>query len=118
LEPRDFSNYLDVLLLDTNRVEFMNELAWIFATNPDPKLRNSQFAVRLAKRACELTNYKQTICVGTLAAAYAEAGQFDDAIVTAQKACDLATQHGEKDLLQKNQELLELYRAHKPIGKN
>jgi len=53
--------------------------------------------------------------VGTLAAAYAEAGRFDDAIATAQKACDLAEKSGEKDLLLKNQELLKLYRANRPF---
>jgi hypothetical protein len=55
-----------------------------------------------------------TPLVGTLAAAYAEAGRFDDAIATAQKACALATAAGEQDLLEKNQKLLALYRAHQP----
>ncbi len=49
-----------------------------------------------------------------MAAAYAEAGRFDDAILMAEKACALATESGEQDLLKKNQELLALYRAHKP----
>jgi hypothetical protein len=52
--------------------------------------------------------------VGTLAAAYAEAGRFDDAISTAQKACALASASGERDLLERNQKLLALYRAHQP----
>jgi len=50
----------------------------------------------------------------TLAAAYAEAGRFDDATATAQKACALARAAGEQDLLEKNQKLLDLYRAHQP----
>jgi hypothetical protein len=52
--------------------------------------------------------------VGTLAAAYAEAGRFDDAIAAAQKACALASKNGTQGLLKRNQQLLELYRAHKP----
>ncbi len=44
---------------------------------------------------------------------YAEAGQFDKAVQTAQKACDLATANGEKELLARNQELLALYRQGK-----
>ena len=52
--------------------------------------------------------------VGTLAAAYAEAGRFDEAIATAQKACELAARNGEANLLQKNQQLLELYQNHQP----
>ena len=52
--------------------------------------------------------------VGTLAAAYAEAGRFDKAILTAQQTCDLASINGETNLLQKNQELLMLYQNHQP----
>jgi hypothetical protein len=55
-----------------------------------------------------------TTFVGTLAAAYAEAGRFDDAILTAQKACALAEKSGETNLLQRNQELLVFYRQHQP----
>jgi hypothetical protein len=92
----------------------MNNLAWLLATSPDASVRDGARAVRLAERACEITGYQQTILVGTLAAAYAEAGRFDDAIATAGKACTLASASGEQDLLQKTRQLLELYRAHKP----
>jgi Flp pilus assembly protein TadD len=92
--------------------EAMNNLAWLLATCSDPKVRDGSQAVQLAERACELTHYKITIVVGTLAAAYAEAGRFDDAIATAQKAIALAEKNGEPDLLRKNQELLEIYRSH------
>jgi hypothetical protein len=52
--------------------------------------------------------------MGTLAAAYAEAGRFDEAMATAQKACALAEKSGDQELLKRNQELLELYRARQP----
>ena len=55
-----------------------------------------------------------TPLVGTLAAAYAEAGRYDDAIAAAEKACALATAAGEQELLEKNRKLLALYRAHLP----
>jgi tetratricopeptide (TPR) repeat protein len=92
----------------------LNNLAWILATDQDSNVRNGPKAVQLAERACELTNYKQAIMVGTLAAAYAEAGRFDDAIATAQKACALASESGDQDLLKRNQDLLALYRKHQP----
>jgi Flp pilus assembly protein TadD len=92
----------------------LNNLAWTLATSKDTHIRNGTRAVQQAEQACELTDYKQTTMVGTLAAAYAEAGRFDEAVATAQKACDLAKQSGETNLLEKNQELLKLYQAHQP----
>jgi tetratricopeptide (TPR) repeat protein len=102
----------EALRLDPDYVEAMNNLAWTLATSPEANLRNGDRAVELAERACELTHYQKTIYIGTLAAAQAEAGRFDDAMTTAQKAVALAQQNGEPDLLQKNQELLERYRRH------
>jgi protein O-mannosyl-transferase len=96
-----------------NSIEALNNLAWLLATNPDPRIRNGPRAVQLAEHACELTDYQKTILVGTLAAACAEAGQFDDAVAMAQKAIALARQSGKTELAAKNRELLELYRAHK-----
>jgi len=52
--------------------------------------------------------------VGTLAAAYAEAGRFDEAIAMAQKACAVAATTGQASLRQINEHLLELYRQHQP----
>ena len=49
--------------------------------------------------------------IGTLAAAYAEAGRFDEAVAAAQKAHDLALASGQKELATKNQQLLELYQS-------
>jgi tetratricopeptide (TPR) repeat protein len=104
----------EVVRLNPDFAEALNNLAWALATSPDPKIRDGARAIQLAEHACELTDYHKTIYIGTLAAAYAEAGRFDDAISTAQKACDLAEKSGQKDLLQRNQELLQFYRAHKP----
>jgi hypothetical protein len=90
----------------------LNNRAWELATSPDVNVRNGSLAVKLAEHACELTHYQQTIMVGTLAAAYAEAGRFDEAIATGQKACALASELGETNLLKRNRELVILYQAH------
>jgi tetratricopeptide (TPR) repeat protein len=92
----------------------LNNAAWQLATSPDDKIRNGTLAVKLAERACEQTHYRITVVVGTLAAAYAEAGRFDEAISTGQKACALASELGETNLLQRNQELVTLYQTHRP----
>jgi len=52
--------------------------------------------------------------IGTLAAAYAEAGHYPEAVTTAEKAEQLATSAGLKKIAEKNRQLLELYRAGKP----
>jgi len=54
----------------------LNNLAWIFAANPNNDVRNGLEAVQLAERACQLTHDLTTTYIGTLAAAYAEAGPF------------------------------------------
>jgi tetratricopeptide (TPR) repeat protein len=98
---------------DPDLPEALNNMAWLLATSPDDSLRNGSEAVRLDERACALTRYRVPALVGALAAAYAEAGRFDDAITTAQKACALASQNGEQGLLKMNQQLMQLYRAHR-----
>jgi tetratricopeptide (TPR) repeat protein len=92
----------------------LNNLAWELATSPDASIRNGDLAVKLAERACEATHYRVTVLVGTLAAAYAEAGRFDEAVATGQKACALASTLGETNLLKRNQELVALYQTHQP----
>jgi tetratricopeptide (TPR) repeat protein len=108
------SHYHRALTLKPDRVEALNNLAWILAAHPSDALRNGPEAVRLAERACELTGHREPVLLGTLAAAYAEAGRFGDAVTTAEKARDLAGATGRKDVAAKNSELLELYRAGKP----
>jgi Flp pilus assembly protein TadD len=104
----------EVLRIKPDSIGIMNNLAWLLATSRETSVRDGARAVSLAEQACQLTHYRQTTLVGTLAAAYAEAGRFDDAISTAQKACALASESGQQELLKRNQELLELYRAHQP----
>jgi tetratricopeptide (TPR) repeat protein len=92
----------------------LNNLAWILAAGAEAELRDGAEAVRLAERACELTHYQEPLFIGTLAAAYAEAGRFPEAVTAAEKAAQLATHAGLNDLAAKNRQLLELYRAGKP----
>jgi len=110
--PEAVQEYRKALGQSPERSEFLNNLAWLLATCPDASIRDGTNAVALAGRACELTQFKKTVFVGTLAAAYAEAGQFEAAVITAKKACDNATANGETDLLQSNQRLLSLYQNH------
>ncbi len=92
----------------------LNNLARMLATCPDASLRNGPEAVQFAEKACQLTSYNEMLPVSTLAAAYAEAGRFDDAIWMAQKACKLADKLGAPKWVKRNQKLLALYLKHQP----
>jgi tetratricopeptide (TPR) repeat protein len=73
----------------------LNELAWLLATSDDPKVRDGSNAVVFAERAVALTKRKDPEIMDTLAAAYAEAGQFEKA-VTVQKEAVALMQDGEQ----------------------
>lgn len=106
--------YRQALALQADSIADLNNLAWLLATCPEATLRNGAEAVRLAQAACERTSWKQTIFIGTLAAAYAEAGDFGKAVETSQKACDLASSSGETNLLDRNRELLRQFKNREP----
>jgi len=100
-------------LMRTNPAAFeaFNNLAWIRAANARPELRNGAEAVSLARQACEITTNSEPFLLGTLAAAYAEAGQFQEAEATARKARELAIARGLGAVAAKNKELLKLYQS-------
>ena len=102
------------LELDPNSLEGLNNLAWLLCTTPGAEMRDGVRAVQLAERACKLTGFKTPVFLGTLAAAYAEAGRFAEAVATAQNAAALASVAGDAATASKNQELAEWYRARKP----
>jgi tetratricopeptide (TPR) repeat protein len=107
------NEYKAAIRLDPNLPVALNNLAWLLATSSDNQLRNGPEAVHLALHACELTGYREAVMIGTLAAAYAEAGEFDKAVDAAKRASDLALSLGQTALAQKNQDLLLTYRDHK-----
>jgi tetratricopeptide (TPR) repeat protein len=95
-------------------VEALNNLAWIRSTSADRSVRDGVAAVQLAERACRLTGSTNAGMIGTLAAAYAEAGRFADAEASATKAADLATAAGDSRFAEMNRQLLQLYRSRRP----
>ena len=94
--PAAVQGYRAALALQPQSPEILNNLAWLLATCPEADVRDGAEAVRLGERACELTRFKRTVMVGTLAAAYAEAGRFAEAVATAQKAGALAVESGDE----------------------
>lgn len=92
----------------------LNNLAWVLATCPDSSVRNGAQAIHCAEQACKLTGFKQSGMVNTLAAAYAEAGRFSDAVSTAEMAIQLATATGDMKSAATARKLQAQYRDGKP----
>jgi len=106
-------HWTEAIRLKPNRAEPYNNLAWLMATVEDQKLRNPTEAVRLAERACELTDHNRPEMLDTLVAAYASAGRSAEAVETAEKAKKLAptsTQEKPSVDIEKHPELYKLDR--------
>jgi hypothetical protein len=94
----------------------LNNLAWSLAANSRQELRNGKEAVQFASKAVELTGQQQPVFIGTLAAAYAEDGQFANAVETANKARDIALSLHQPEVAAVNEQLMKLYSAGKAVG--
>lgn len=88
----------------------LNNLAWTLATSEVDELRDGKRAVELATKACELTKFKAAHILSTLAAAYAETGDFENAIKWSQKAVD----EGDKEVQEQLEKELQSYKDKKP----
>jgi tetratricopeptide (TPR) repeat protein len=86
--------------------------AWILSTSPDASYRDGRRAVAAATRAAELTNWKNGLVLSTLAAAYAEAGDFASAVRWQEQALQRPTSGSNSTT---DQERLALYKAGKPF---
>jgi tetratricopeptide (TPR) repeat protein len=88
----------------------LNNFAWVLATSPDDNLRDGQRAIEMATKACELTDYQKPHILSTLAAAYAEAGDFENARKWSQQAVDMHDPENGPEL----EKELASYQAEKP----
>jgi tetratricopeptide (TPR) repeat protein len=91
----------------------LNNLSWVLSTSPEDSVRNGDRALEAGLKACELTEYKKSHILSTLAAAYAELGQFDKAIEWSSKAVELGAKE-EAEQLDQLKEELKNYQDKKP----
>lgn len=95
-----------------------NDLAWVLATHPDDSQRDASRAIRYATAACKATDFRSPDYLDTLAAAYAEAGDFREAVKLTRKAMSLvdpAESQDSKDFSEQMSERLQLYQQAKPF---
>jgi tetratricopeptide (TPR) repeat protein len=108
-------HYERALQSDPDSILPLNNLAWVMSTGPDDSLRNNEVAVQLATKANQLSKESNPVFIRTLAAAYAQAGQFEIAIETAQRASEQANAQGAHDLALQIQEDVDLYQRRTPF---
>jgi tetratricopeptide (TPR) repeat protein len=105
-------DYTKTIEIDPKYTKVYNSLAWLMATCPDDRYRNGKRAVELAEKAVKLDETSNRL--DTLAAAYAEAGRFQDAIKTQEWAITKLEQEGRKKSLAEYEEHLASYKSGKP----
>jgi tetratricopeptide (TPR) repeat protein len=108
------TEYQKVLELYPGHLPARLNLAWLLATCPEASIRNGPRAVELARPAVQLAGTASPQVFDTLAAAYAEAGRFSEAVQAARQACDLAGAQPEGPLASAILARLRLYEANTP----
>jgi tetratricopeptide (TPR) repeat protein len=107
-------NYEKALTISRRSVPALNNLAWILATCSNASWRSGNKALELAQQADQLSSGANLIVRRTLAAAYAEIGQFAKAIEIAQGASRLAEAQGDSALAAQLQKEITIYQAGLP----
>ena len=106
----------DSIRLQPNRLETyaiaLNRRAWLRATCPDASIRNGRAAVDDAKKACNMTKWKEATKIDTLAAASAEAGDFDSAMRYEQQAMGAP---GANEMVRSLQEHMTMFKQRRPV---
>lgn len=105
------ADYTEVIRRKPDNVAAYNQLAWLLAVSPDANLRNGAKAVEYATKACELSKWRNPSCFSALAAAYAEAGDFENAVKWQTKYLEFPWA---KDIQEKARQRLSFYEQKKP----
>lgn len=107
-------HYQKALELSPKSIPTLTNLAWLLATSRDGAVRNGAKAIELARQADRLTGGANTVVLRTLAAAYAENGEFVNAIRTARSAMQLTRMQGNDSLTTDLDEQIRLYQLGLP----
>jgi tetratricopeptide (TPR) repeat protein len=102
-------HYERALGISSQSVSALNNLAWLLATCSDASLRDGARAIQLARQADQLSGGTNVLVLRTLAAGYAEAGQFEKAIESGQTAMRVAQMQGDRSLAGQLEQEIALY---------
>jgi tetratricopeptide (TPR) repeat protein len=108
------SDFTKAIELGSDNFSVLNEIAWLLATSQEYGLRDGKKAVEYATKACELTDWENPMIVDTLAAAYAEVGDFTEAVKWQKKAVEFLSEEDPHGILGGVELRLKLYEAGKP----
>jgi tetratricopeptide (TPR) repeat protein len=108
------ASYQRAVQLQPHFIPAQIDLAWMLATWPEPAVRNGAKAVALAEEANQFSQGKDPLILRTLAAAYAEAGRFSEAVATAKQALALAAAQSKTGLMNELQTEIGLYESNSP----
>ena len=113
--PQAIAQWNQTLAIQPDNLEAQCNLVWVYATFPDKSIRNGPKAVELAQRALQLSDGKNARIWRLAAAAYAEAGQFANAIKAAQNGLALAQAAGDTPLAQTLETNIKLFEENTPL---
>jgi len=109
------AHYQTALDIAPHSILPLNNLAWVLSTCPTATLRDGAKAVELARKADQYSDGTNPVFIRTLAAAYAEAHRFNDAIEAALRALQLARAQNDVDLMNDIEKDVDFYRDNTPL---
>jgi tetratricopeptide (TPR) repeat protein len=107
-------HYEKVLKISPQSISALNNLAWLLAAGSNASLRNGARAIQFAEQANRLSGGANALVLRTLAAAYAEAGEFGKAVETANAAIRVGQSQNDDSLATELQQQMELYELRLP----
>jgi len=112
--PDGLQRLRDIATNAPDSPRMLDELAWLFATYPDSNARDGAEAIRLAERACALTDRRVPALLATLAAAYAETGDFSRGVAAGEEALTRGQVIGDAESVKLSENILMALRADLP----
>jgi Tfp pilus assembly protein PilF len=121
-ERGDWTGQLQILKEGVDHCPFSdglhNNYAYLLATSPDAANRDGEEALRIAKRVTDEMSEPRSDFLDTLASAYAEVGDFSNAVRVQQRVLQMVEAAGDAEPIENARNHLALYEAGRPLREN